>query len=237
MPQRLLSGFEPMISAHGILFSLLILASKRPCIISAIRYLRIAPSWFCFQSDSVFLHAPGSSKVHRTQKSPSSCHAHCLSRHLLLIKKKNTTRIGLSGAIHRVMNSYFVKLFGRRCQDKVPLEEPNDTLHGVCGQIELGYPSKKQNNMYGCFSLFLSLTQSLPHSVHHLSLSFPSITHIHSISRCHFYCYKRPEQAKQLDKIGLGMNSMVAIGSYKLRPRCLSASALSCQNLIQSFRE
>lgn len=221
-----------MISAHGILFSLLILTSKRPCIISAIRYLRIAPSWFCFWSYSVFFACTWQQQGAQDPEIPKqpSC---SLSFQTLVTHKKNTTRIGLSGAVHRVMNSYFMKLFGRRCQDKVPLEGPNDTLRGLCGQLELGYPSKKQNNMCGCFSLFLSLTQSLPHSVHHLSLSFPSITSLSAI----FTAEKRPEQAKELDNIGFGMNSMVAIGSYKLRPRCLSASALSCQNLIQSFRQ
>lgn len=102
------------------------------------------------------------------EKSPSSPHAHCLSRHLSLVK--NTARISLSGAIHCVMNSYFMEFFGRRCRDKVPMRSQVILSMVRVVRQRWGYPSKRQNNK-GVFPFFFSLTQSLSHSVHHLSVS------------------------------------------------------------------
>lgn len=74
------------------------------------------------------------------------------------------------------MNSYFMKLFGRHCQDK----EPDDILNGACGLIELGYPSKKENNMFGCFFFHFSLFNSclcLTLSIVSFCLFLPSLTY------------------------------------------------------------
>lgn len=103
--------------------------------ISAIRCLRAAPSWLGFRPHTASAHAPGSSKVHTGTPTnpraalmltvfPDTCYS---------LKKKPHSSISLCGAIHHVMKSYFMEPFGRRCQDKVPLERPNDSRHGACG--------------------------------------------------------------------------------------------------------
>ena len=141
---------------------LLLWTLKHPHIISAIRHQRIAPSWFgfyshvsCLSMHLVAARCTGHKKIPQ-QPSPS------LSFQTLVTHNKEThSSISLSGAIHHVMKSFFLELFGRHCRDKVPVEQPSGSLHSACGLVELGYRSEKQNNNYGCvFSPSFSFSSS-----------------------------------------------------------------------------
>lgn len=76
--------------------------------------------------------------MHRTPKL-SKQSSDSLSLQALVTHKKY-----LSGALHCVMNSYFMDVFGRDSRDKVPQEETSDTLN-VCECLNRdGLPLEKK---------------------------------------------------------------------------------------------
>lgn len=78
---------------------------------------------------------------------------------------------------------------------------------------------------------FFFLSQVLSNQGYHLSMSL-SVFSFNHWTCLQVLLAEKSWASKTAGQIRLGINSMVALGSNKLRPRCLSASVASCQNLI-----